>query len=116
MKTALAALAGLLLLSAPVLADDDCRAPLRDWVEIAEARDRIARDWDLAVDRIKIDDGCYEVHTVDAAGNRVKIKFDPARLEPVAIKVVFDDPSIARRWLEALRHPQGAAPASHDSD
>lgn len=43
-----------------------------------------ARGW--TVDRIKIDDGCYEVRGVDGQGRTFKAKIDPSTLAVIKIK------------------------------
>ena len=43
-----------------------------------------ARGWQLK--RIKIDDGCYEIHAVDADGQRFEAKIDPQTLRVIEIE------------------------------
>ena len=81
---------GLLVLSLglaalPVLADDDCDAPLDRW----QSRDAVrqmaaAQGWQIQ--RLKIDDGCYEVRGTDAQGRTFKAKIDPETLKVLKLK------------------------------
>jgi len=65
-------------------AEDDCDVPMRNWqprasvIAMAEAR-----GW--TVRRLKIDDGCYEIHAVDETGRRFEAKIDPATLSIIKI-------------------------------
>jgi len=74
---------GLVTLSA--LADDDCDAPLHRW----QSRDAVrqmaaAQGWQLQ--RLKIDDGCYEVRGTDAQGRTFKARIDPETLKVLKLK------------------------------
>ena len=60
--------------------------------------------------RLKIDDGCYEVHGKDAQGRAFKAKIDPQTLKVVKIK--YKD---RQRTGEREHAPQGARPAPGDS-
>jgi hypothetical protein len=81
---------GLLVLSLgfaalPALAEDDCNAPLMRW----QSRDAVrqmaaAQGWQI--ERLKIDDGCYEMRFTDAQGRRFKAKIDPETLKVLKLK------------------------------
>lgn len=89
MKTPiLAAALALALPAGAVLASDDCRTPMADWQprEAAEAR---AAAYGWRIERLKVDDGCYEIRGRDARGNRIEAKLEPATLAPVEIEVTF---------------------------
>ena len=79
------ALAGLLVSSAPAWADDDCQVPAAQW-QPRNAVQSIATQRGWQVERIGIDDGCYEVRGTDAQGQRFKAKLDPQTLELVKFK------------------------------
>ena len=79
------ALAGLLVSSAPAWADDDCEVPAAQW-QPRNAVQSIATQRGWQVERIGIDDGCYEVRGTDAQGQRFKAKLDPQTLELVKFK------------------------------
>ena len=67
------------LAAGPALADDECFVSMADWQprEAVEAL-AVAQGW--TVQRIKIDDGCYEVKGRDADGNAFELTLHPATL------------------------------------
>ena len=81
---------GLLALSLglaalPTLADDDCDAPVQRWQPREAVRQMAAqRGWEIQ--RLKIDDGCYEIRGQDAEGRSFKAKIDPETLKVVKMK------------------------------
>ena len=76
----------LALATTPVLADDDCDAPVRDW-QSRDAVMQMAAQQGWQVQRLKIDDGCYEIRGRDAQGRAFKAKLDPQTLRLVKMKV-----------------------------
>ena len=81
---------GLLVLSLavaapPMWASDDCDAPLSRW-QTREAVRQMAAAQGWQIQRLKIDDGCYEVRGVDAQGRGFKAKLDPETLKVLTIK------------------------------
>lgn len=76
----------LLLISASALADDDCNDPVSQWQPRENLRQQL-EDQGWTVQRIKVDDGCYEVKGVDAEGHRIKAEYAPASLNLMEIKV-----------------------------
>ena len=73
------------LIALPALAEDDCNAPLNRW----QSRDAVrqmaaAQGWQI--ERLKIDDGCYEIRFTDAQGRRFKAKIDPETLKVLKLK------------------------------
>lgn len=78
-----AAIAFCLLLAPPAQAEEQiCRAPLAAWQPPTALVDKLTADGWQDI-RVRIDDGCYKVRAVDAAGDRLERKFDPATLAPV---------------------------------
>lgn len=73
---------GLLLVALqPARADDDdCSAPPQAW-QPRSAVTALAQRNGWQVERLKIDDGCYELSGLDAEGRRFKAKLDPASLK-----------------------------------
>lgn len=81
---------GLLVLSLgvaalPAWAGDDCDAPLSRW----QSRDAVrqmaaAKGWQIQ--RLKIDDGCYEIRATDAQGRAFKARLDPETLKVLKMK------------------------------
>ena len=74
------------LAALPTLADDDdCRAPLNRWQSREAVRQMATREgWQIQ--RLKIDDGCYEIRGVDAQGRSFKAKIDPETLKVLKMK------------------------------
>ncbi|HMO46252.1 MAG TPA: PepSY domain-containing protein [Rubrivivax sp.] len=111
---ALAALTAALA-AAPALADDDCDVPTQRW-QSREAVMQMAARKGWQVQRLKIDDGCYEIRGKDAAGRSFKAKIDPETLAPVKIKYRdgSDDQDRDRARAREREHPppQDAAPGS----
>jgi len=76
----------LFALSTAALADDDCTDPVSDWQPRETLRLQLEEQgWDIQ--RIKVDDGCYEVKALDANGHRVKAEYAPASLNLMEIKI-----------------------------
>ena len=67
------------LAAGPALAEDDCTIPMASW-QPREAVRAMAEQRGWQVRRIKIDDGCYEIHAVDAEGRAFEAKIDPQTL------------------------------------
>lgn len=69
-------------------ADDDCHDPVANWQPQETLRQMLeAKEWQ--VNRIKVDDGCYEVKGLDKAGNRIEAQFSPASLRVRSFEVDF---------------------------
>ena len=84
LRPALLALA-MGLAALPAWADGDCDAPVSRWQSREAVRQMAAQQgWD--VQRVKIDDGCYEVYGKDAQGRSFKAKVNPETLRVVKIK------------------------------
>lgn len=99
LMTAVIALAS----SGAALADDDsCRRPMGEW----QSRDALAAHvagLGLTADRLRIDDGCYEIRGRDGAGNQIELKIDPATLEPLILEVRFRPGADSSRYLSGVR-------------
>ncbi|MBW7832339.1 MAG: PepSY domain-containing protein [Simplicispira suum] len=81
---------GLLALSLglavlPALADDDCDAPVERW-QSREAVRQMADRQGWQIQRLKIDDGCYEIRGTDRQGRSFKAKIDPETLKVLKLK------------------------------
>lgn len=93
------ALLASILISGPVLADDDCTDPVANWQPREVLRQQLEQQgW--TVQRIKVDDGCYEVRGVDNNGNKFKAKFAPASLKIQKLKIKFDKHGAATDYLD----------------
>lgn len=73
---------GLLATSGPLLADDDCWAPMANW-QPRDAVQKMAEQQGWTVRRIKIHDGCYRIYGRDAKGQEMKLTVNPVTLEIV---------------------------------
>ena len=84
LRCALMALA-LSVATLPASADDDCDAPVERW-QSREAVRQMAAQQGWQIQRLKIDDGCYEVRGIDAQGKAFKAKIDPETLKVLKLK------------------------------
>ena len=74
------------LAALPAVADDDCNAPMNRWQSREAVRQMAARQgWQIQ--RLKIDDGCYEIRGTDAQGRSFKAKIDPETLKVMETKL-----------------------------
>ena len=78
-------LAGVLA-SGAAAADTPCQAPAQNWLPRDTLRQQLEQQGVL-VQRIKVDDGCYEVRGIDAEGNRFKAQYAPDSLRLQKIKI-----------------------------
>lgn len=86
LRRGLPALALSLNLAAwPALGSDDCEVPVQQWLSRDAVR-RMAAAQGWQVQRLKIDDGCYEIRGTDAQGRAFKAKLDPQTLKVLKIK------------------------------
>lgn len=98
MFAALAALGA----SCTALADTDCTDPIADWKPREALRHQVeSRGW--TVQRIKVDDGCYEVRGTDRLGNKVKAKYGPATLRIRSLEIEFGEHGDASDYLPPAR-------------
>lgn len=89
-RTLITALITSCLISGAALADDDCTDPVAEWQPREQLRQMMTdRGW--KVNRIKVDDGCYEVRGRDRKGHRVEAKFSPATLKIIELEIKFDE-------------------------
>lgn len=65
--------------------DDDCDVPVKQW-QSREAVLRLAAQQGWQVQRLKIDDGCYEIRGTNAQGRAFKAKIDPETLKVLKMK------------------------------
>lgn len=89
-------------------ASDDCRRPMAEWQsrETVTAR---ATELGLTTERLRIDDGCYEIRGRDGDGNRVELKLEPATLAILELEVRFRPGADASRYLPGARAQAGKA-------
>lgn len=71
-----------LLMTGATLANETCNVPEVDWQPEQALRQKLEADgW--KINRIKIDQGCYEVYGFDGEGRRAETYFDPQTFEVV---------------------------------
>jgi hypothetical protein len=87
-KLALFLFAGIV--SSSVIARDDCREPAENW-QPKERLEQLMNESKWQVQRIKVDDGCYEVDGTDPQGNEIEAKFSPASLKLKKFEVKFKE-------------------------
>lgn len=73
------------LIALPARAGEDCDAPLSRW-QTREAVRQMASAQGWQIQRLKIDDGCYEIRGTDAQGRHFKAKLDPETLKVLKLK------------------------------
>ena len=96
---AIAALAALAT-SGAAFADNDCTDPISEWKPRELLRQVVERrGW--TVQRIKVDDGCYEVRGIDRMGNKIKAKYAPASLRIRSLEIEFGPHGDASDYVDA---------------
>ena len=100
-------LALLVAAGQPVWARKNCDAPPETW-QPRSAVSALAQRNGWSVDRLKVDDGCYEIKGRDAQGQRFKAKIDPASLQVIGIQHEHGDRGRERRRAA----PPPSVPAS----
>lgn len=97
--SASAALLGLAV-SGNALAAENCTDPVADWQPRERLRQQVEKlGW--TVQRIKVDDGCYEVRGLDRKGNPVEADYAPASLRIRRLEIEFRDDGDASDYLKA---------------
>ena len=109
--TLTSAILASLVLCGSALASDDCADPVADWQPRETLRLQLEQQgWE--VQRIKVDDGCYEVRGVDTIGNAFKAKYAPASLRIRTLEIRFDQGGEAADYLDRDADQQPAAPST----
>ncbi len=80
----------LLLAGPPTWAGRKCDAPPETW-QPRSAVSALAERNGWHIDRLKVDDGCYEIKGRDAEGRRLKAMIDPASLKIISIRRAHGD-------------------------
>lgn len=80
-------------------ASDNCTDPIDTWQPQKNLQEKLeGKGWQ--VDRIKIDDGCYEVKGTDTLGNRFEATFLPASLTISELEIKFTQQGSAEDYLD----------------
>ena len=87
------------LLGTHVLADEDCSEPVSDWQPRETLRQHVEQQYGWSVQRIKVDDGCYELKGLDRKGNAIEASYSPASLRLRTLEIHFRDDGDARDYL-----------------
>ncbi len=87
-------------LSFPVFAhaDNDCHSPMSEW-HPRETVIAFMTGLGITTERLKVDDGCYEIHGQDVDGNRVELEIEPATLAVQKLEVSFQPGADISRYL-----------------
>ncbi|HWL27580.1 MAG TPA: PepSY domain-containing protein, partial [Burkholderiaceae bacterium] len=93
-----AVLAGALF-SGAALAGNDCTDPVANWQPPEVLRQQL-EDHGWKVQRLKVDDGCYEVRGIDNNGNKFKAEYAPASLRIRKLEITFDEDGDATLYLD----------------
>ncbi len=103
------------LAAAPALASDDCDVPLSQW-QSRKAVMQMAAQRGWQVQRLKIDDGCYEIRGRDAQGREFKAKLDPQTLRVVKMKARDGENERSRERERERSHDRSASAPSSKAD
>ncbi|MGV8922985.1 MAG: PepSY domain-containing protein [Thermomonas sp.] len=88
-----------LVFSGAAMAGSDCTDPVADWQPREVLRQQLEQQgW--TVQRIKVDDGCYEARGIDKIGNAFKAKYAPASLRIRKLEITFDQNGNAADYLD----------------
>lgn len=88
--------------STAALANEDCRSPMAEWQTRETVTNHVA-ERGITTDRLRIDDGCYEIRGRDGDGNPVELKIDPASLAILELAVRFRPDADTSRYLPPVR-------------
>lgn len=91
-----------LAVSTLAYADNDCLSPMSEW-QPREAVTRYVTELGITAERLRVDDGCYEVRGLDADGNRVELEIEPATLAIQKLEVSFQPQADPARYLPRAR-------------
>lgn len=80
-------------------ASDDCNDPVDTW-QTQESLQQILESNGWQVNRIKVDDGCYEAKGIDTLGNQFEAVFAPASLEIRELEIKFNTQGSAKDYLD----------------
>jgi len=88
-----------LLLSGYAVADEDCSDPVSDWQPRETLLQQVQQQYGWSVQRIKVDDGCYEIRGLDRKGNVIEANYAPASLHLRKLEIRFKDDGDAGDYL-----------------
>lgn len=85
-------------IASPALAADDCNTPMAQWQPREQVVNHV-QQFGITVQRVRIDDGCYQVRGEDEAGNRVELQIEPGTLAITELEVKFRPGADTTRYL-----------------
>lgn len=103
------------LLATAVFADDHCHDPVADW-QSREALRAQLESCGWKVQRIRVDDDCYEVKGIDLDGNRFEASFSPASLTIRELEIRFDNRDSAAGYLGGANRCEPATRNHHTGE
>jgi hypothetical protein len=95
----------------PAWAGRKCDAPPETW-QPRSAVSALAERNGWHVERLKVDDGCYEIRARDAEGRLLKATIDPASLKVIGVKRGHGEHDRDRAGEHQRMAPPAATPAS----
>ena len=88
-----------LVVSGSALAAENCTDAVADWQPRERLRQQVEKQgW--TVQRIKVDDGCYEVRGLDRKGNPIEAAYAPASLRIRSLKIEFREDGDVSDYLK----------------
>lgn len=84
-------------------ADDDCFSPMEKW----QSRESVAAhisEMGITTERLRIDDGCYEIRGRDGEGNQIKLKIEPSTLTLLKLEVRFRPGTDSSHYLPKIHN------------
>lgn len=95
-----------LTISGAALASEDCRSPMAEWKSRNTVTAHVT-ELGITTERLRIDDGCYEVRGRDGDGNPVVLKIEPATLALLELEIRFRSGADPSRYLPGGRTQAG---------
>lgn len=89
-KVLLPLLVSLSFFTGVAFASNDCNDPIDTWQPKVNLQEALkSKGW--LVDRVRIDDGCYEVKGIDILGNHFEALFEPSSLKIRKLEIEFGE-------------------------
>lgn len=92
--------------------EDECRVPMAEWRPREQLEEKLRAEGWQRIDRVKVDDGCYEAKGYDRDGWRVEAKYDPKTFELVKLERKRDRIRETERVRDPAVGPGGQGPGA----